>query len=356
MEPMYIYAPLRPAKQKEQLENDITTQKPEAFTNHDSCRKYNSEAQDQKHTQGYAPLLFMMFAVLLTSFAARAQQTSQQKSVLYKSISPASDHNKTISAVAATAKGGKLDSIAFPARDFRRGAYLKMRTVYVDVPVEAFKIKPYPANSSDQTRAELDFLLELQQKRTTADVATTDSMASVYYDPFTVNQLDSDYKRNVKSLFYVGRNIGPWFNPAQLPVTSRVLQNVIQDATFYFFSIKSAYNRARPYQLEPALKNLEAPGHPSYPSGHSSASYVQAYLLSYILPEYKSQFMSNAYDMAFSREIRGVHYPSDSEAGRAFAEQFVAQLLTSKQFKADLAAMRAEIERTRNQNAQTSLR
>lgn len=293
---------------------------------------------------------WLLLLTVLTSFTVQAQ-TSQEKSHLYKTISPATDHYKTISTKDAAAKGGELESVAFPAKDFRRGAYLKMRTVYLDVPVSYFKIKPYPANSSEQTKAELDFLLELQAKRTDADAARTDTMAIVYYDPFTVNPADPDYARNVKSLFYVGRNLGPWFNPEQLPVTTRVLQNVIQDATFYFFSLKAQFNRARPYQLEPALKNLEAPGHASYPSGHSSASHVHAYLLSNLLPEFREQFMSNAYDMAFSREVRGVHYPSDSEAGRAFAEQFVAELMKSKKFKADYAAMKAEIEQMKSKSS-----
>jgi len=293
---------------------------------------------------------FLLLFALVTGAAAQAQ-SSQEKSVVYKAVSPATDHYKVYGALDASAKGGELEKIAFPAKDFRRGAYLKMRTVYLDLPVAAFKIKPYPANSSAQTRAELDFLLELQEKRTALDKARTDTMAIVYYDPFTVNPNDPDYSRNVNSLFYVGRNLGPWFKPEQLPVTSRVLQHVIQDATYYFFSFKAQFNRARPYHLEPRLQNMEAPGHASYPSGHSSASHVHAYLLGHILPEYKEQFLSNAYDMAFSREIRGVHYPSDSEAGRAFAEQFVAQLLKSKKFKADLEAMKAEIAKVKGQYA-----
>ncbi|MDX5481447.1 MAG: phosphatase PAP2 family protein, partial [Hymenobacteraceae bacterium] len=124
-------------------------------------------------------------------------------------------------------------------------------------------------------------------------------------------------------------------------------------ATFYFFSLKAQFSRARPYHLEPRLKNLEAPGHASYPSGHSSASHVHAYLLSHLLPEYKELFMRNAYDLAFSREVRGVHYPSDSEAGRAFAEQFVAQLMQSKKFKADYATMKAEIGKVKSKNSLT---
>lgn len=353
MEPMYMYATPKQVKEWQQaLEEKRNQQSTDNLnTTCNCCRK------DEKDAETRMTVLSVFIAALLLfgGFTAQAQ-SSQQKSVVYKTLSPASDHYRIIGAGNAAAQGGDLESINFPEKDFRRGAYLKMRTVYLDLPVSAFKIKPFPANSSEQTRKELDLLLELQAKRTPADIARTDSMAAVYFDPFTVNPNDPDYNRNLNSLFYVGRNLGPWFNPQQLPVTSRVLQNVIQDATYYFFSFKAQFNRARPYHLEPALQNLEAPGHASYPSGHSSASHVHAYLLGYLLPEYKEQFLGNAYDMAFSREIRGVHYPSDSEAGRAFAEQFVAQLIKSKKFKADLEAMRAELQKALSENRLSSVK
>mgnify|MGYP005749020915 CR=1 FL=1 len=348
MEPIYIYATpaqiLKELEAKEAKQEKPVNEKPEKTptTNHQESPVVGMKA-------------VFTFVLLFAAALASQAQTSQQKSIKYKDISPATNHYSTIAKSSYTPTSGEMESIAFPEKEFRRGAYLRLRTVYLDVPVQAFKVKPYPANSSEQTRKELDFLLELQQKRKASEAALTDTMAVVYYDPHTVNPHDPDYSRNVNSLFYVGRNLGPWFNPQQLPVTNQVLQNVIQDATYYIFSLKAHFNRARPYHLEPRLQHLEAPGHASYPSGHSSAAHVHAYLLSYILPEYKNQFMGNAYDLAFSREIRGVHYPSDSEAGRDFAEQFVSQLLKSKKFKADLEAMKSEIRTVMAENKSASL-
>ncbi|MBC5991994.1 phosphatase PAP2 family protein [Pontibacter cellulosilyticus] len=352
MEPMYIYA--TPAQVKQELDFLKAKANQREVNKIDSGSTCSCKVQQAPNKATMKAIYTLLLGMLFLTTVTVQAQTSQQKSIKYKSLSPETDHYKTISTSSVASKGGELESIAFPMKDFRRGAYLKMRTVYLDVPVQTFKIKPYPANSSEQTRTELDFLLGLQAKRTAQDAALTDTMAVVYHDPFTVNPNDPDYSRNTNSLFYVGRNLGPWFNPEQLPVTSRVLQNVIQDATYYFFSLKAQFNRARPYHLEPRLQNLEAPGHASYPSGHSSASHVHAYLLGHLLPEYKDQFLSNAYDMAFSREIRGVHYPSDSEAGREFAEQFVAHLLKSKTFKADLEAMKAEIAAVMAENKLTT--
>ncbi|CAM3724248.1 phosphatase PAP2 family protein [Pontibacter korlensis] len=351
MEPLDIFASPRQVRQwRQDREKRLTTERSAGAAYSSHCCNRKERQAGSSLGKLYALLLLLTLLLHLPGVA----QTSQQKSSVYKSLSPATDHYKYIGATDATPTGEHLDSISFPAKDFRRGAYLKLRTVYLDVPVKTFKIKPYPANSSAQTRAELDFLLDLQQKRTATDIARTDTMAVVYYDPFTVNLLDPDYSRNVNSLFYIGRPLGPWFNPEQLPVTKQVLQNVMQDATFYFFSLKAQFNRPRPYHIEPHLHNLEAPGHASYPSGHSSASYVHAYLLSHVLPAYKEQFLSNAYDMAFSREIRGVHYPSDSEAGKEFAAQFVAQLMKRKKFKADYLAMEAEINKAMNEYKITS--
>jgi len=291
-------------------------------------------------------ILLLSFIGVICGFNANAQ-SSNQKSIEYKSLSPDYDHYQTLGALSGQSTKNNIDRIQFPLKDFQHSAYLKMRTVYIHVPANTFNVKRFPANSSAQTKAELRFLKMLQTKRSAKDVAITDSMAVTYYDPLTTNPFDKDYDRNIKSLFFVGRNLGPWFNPEKLPVTSKVLQNVIQDATFYFFSIKVKFDRARPYQLDTTLKNLEAPGHASYPSGHSSASYVHAYLLARIFPELRDQFMGNAYDMAFSREIRGVHYPSDSQAGKEFARQFVEQLFKSKSFLKDYAAMKAELKKAR---------
>ena len=231
--------------------------------------------------------------------------------------------------------GSALDTVHFPEKEFRRAAYLKLRTVYLNVPAEAFAVPPPPANSSEQTRAELDYLLAIQNTRTEEQIQQSKAYAKIYYDPFTINPSDADYQRNINSLFFVGRSAGAWFNASQLPLTSKLLQNTLQDATYYFFVLKARFSRPRPYHLEPTLKNLEAPGHAAYPSGHASASYINALLLMALLDDKGEAFLQAAYDMAYSREILGVHYPSDAEAGRLFASQFMKELYKNNAFQKD---------------------
>jgi acid phosphatase (class A) len=336
MEPVYQFATSQSIKNLKAEQSSQTGQAQPSATQ----KSGGSNACEQQNKK--APALLMLAMTLLFSVALQSAASAQ--AILASNGGKAAKENKADVAIRS------LDDITFPEADFIRGAYLKLRTVYVDVPVSKFKLKPFPANSSAETRSELDFLLYVQKTRTAEAINRTETMANVYFDPLTTNPATADYTRNLNSLFYIGRDLGPWFNAQQLPVTSQVLQNVIQDATYYIFSLKADFNRPRPYQLDARLENLEAPGHSSYPSGHSSTSYVHAYILSNIFPEYKDHFMGVASDMAFSRETRGVHYPSDSEAGKEFARQFVDELMKSRKFRSDLEAMRTEIKQVRTAN------
>lgn len=47
--------------------------------------------------------------------------------------------------------------------------------------------------------------------------------------------------------------------------------------------------------------------------------------------------------MAWSRELIGVHYPSDSECGRIFARQLVNFLMESETFRNDLEEAKKEL-------------
>ena len=51
--------------------------------------------------------------------------------------------------------------------------------------------------------------------------------------------------------------------------------------------------------------------------------------------------------MAHSREIIGVHYPSDSESGRQLAWQLVNKLFENEAFRKDFAKAKEEIRLAR---------
>ena len=224
----------------------------------------------------------------------------------------------------------------------------RKRTPYYLSASEKFTVPPFPTNSSAQTRAELDYLLQLQKQRTDEDVRASLFFAGVYYRT-AIQPIDADYKKFRRNLFHVGRSIGTWFNPDSLPITANLVANVWKDAEYLIWKYKNYFTRIRPYKLEPQLKNLEETNWAAYPSGHAANSYANAYLYSELLPEFSSFFIKDAYDMAHSREIIGVHYPSDSESGRVLAWQLVQRLMQNEKFKKDFEAAKEEIKAVRAQ-------
>jgi len=209
------------------------------------------------------------------------------------------------------------------------------------ITVDDFKIPDAPSNSSDQTRAEINYLLALQRYRTAEDVRVSLYMADIYYN-VRVKPEDSTYSRYRNNLFHIGRSIGSWFNPETLPVTADFMANVWRDASFFIWSLKFKYARIRPYIIDHDLKNLQETDWAAYPSGHAANSYINAYIYQELAPEFIDVFIKDAYDMAHSREILGVHYPSDSESSRIFARQFVNLLFQNEKFLKDLENVKAE--------------
>jgi membrane-associated phospholipid phosphatase len=91
--------------------------------------------------------------------------------------------------------------------------------------------------------------------------------------------------------------------------------------------------RPRPSQCRPALKpSVAVPGHASYPSGHATQAMLMALCVSGSLPKpFLGSDMAKllcvlARRIARNREIAGLHYRSDSEAGYSAAEQAYALL------------------------------
>jgi acid phosphatase (class A) len=283
-----------------------------------------------------------VFPVLLVVCLVSAPALSQK--IAEKALVPARGHYKQLRAFnpAPRSEGAELDKMTFPYDAAVAERRLSLKPVYLtSAKLEDFNVPDMPANSSAQTRAELNYLLAIQRTRTAEDIRTSVHMAKVYYNN-RVQPTDSTYARYRRNLFQIGRSIGSWFNPEALPVTADLMANVWQDASYFNWQLKYKYARVRPVKLDPTIKNLEVTDWAAYPSGHASNSYVNAYIYSELAPEFADFFMKDAYDMAHSREILGVHFPSDSESSRIFARQFVNKLFQNEKFLKDFENAREE--------------
>lgn len=236
-----------------------------------------------------------------------------------------------------------LDALTFPLSDW--GGLMSwrlFRTYYATKPLDAFQRYEMPANSSKRTRAELEYLLELQRTRTTEELAWCLKIADIYYDPTVINPADKRYDANRDNLFYLGRNLGSWYRRDNLPQTTELLSRVIHDSMVYMVEFKLKYARPRPYTLEPELKVEKPLPHGSFPSGHSFGNFVNAELLARLAPDQRKELLAAAQEFAWSRELLGVHYPSDSEAGKIWAADFVKFLFENERFVKDFEAVKKE--------------
>ena len=265
-------------------------------------------------------------------------------------IEPARDHYARLKALDGTPDQSKawMDAIAYPTSLYRNNTLLFALTAptylneeQVDFLVHAVD---YPANSSKQTRAELDFLLELQKKRTEDQISRVLEIAAVGYWP-DANHVPThpNYKKNLDHLFFEVKEVmGKHHKPDAYPATVKLLQGVMGDMRLMEFAVKYHLLRARPYQLETDLKPLRRISSPSFASGHTLWAYCQAYTMAELIPEKRKEFIDLAYEIGFSREIMGVHYPSDEEVARQLAHRMIWLMWHSGSFQDDLESARKE--------------
>jgi acid phosphatase (class A) len=290
--------------------------------------------------------IIILLTVLLFMIAvARAQSTA--------SLEPASKHYKTLASLdsAPTSKRSHLDTISFPWPEYSRSAIANslLRTGYLSAEDEAKlpSLISYPANSSDQTRGELDYLLKLQASRTAGQVERAEYIAQIGSTPSIVNPSDPDYSANRTQLFYIAQDVGEWYNPQHFPATTRLLMNTIQDIRATEFRLKRFFKRPRPYHLEPKLQPLARIGSPSFASGHTLWAFSQAFLFSEIIPQMRNEFIARAEEVRWSRELMGIHYPSDNEASRIIAWQLLESWKKDPQFVYDLEQAKIEWEQNK---------
>jgi acid phosphatase (class A) len=261
-------------------------------------------------------------------------------------LEPISKHYKTLSELSAERDQSRveMDTVELPWTEYSTMSFMtKMRLMYLS-PEDSEKLYTlihFPANSSDQTLAELNYLLDLQKTRTKEQIARSEVIANIAPSP-NINPNDTNYYQNRKQLFFIATSVGTWFNSQNFPATTQLLMNCLADIRLTEFFLKRHFKRSRPYQLEPRLNPLTKNLSPSFPSGQTLWAYADAYVFGDIIPEKRETFLRTADEVRWSREIMGIHFPSDNEASRVVAWYLLKFWYHNPQFVTDVEKAKKE--------------
>lgn len=304
-----------------------------------------SAMNNKSVTRNFLSKALIILSVLVTTLSLSAQSLHPLEPIQgnYKKLASKS--------AAQNPQRADLDTLRFPWSEYSSGALTNtlLRMVYLSKENEAKLpgLVKFPANSSNQTRAELDYLLTLQNSRTPEQIARAEYIANIGSWPNILNPY-SDYNTNKKQLFYLASDLGEEYNYQNFPATTQLLLNCIQDIRATEFRLKYHFRRARPYHLEPALKPLARMSSPSFASGHTLWAFTEAYIFSEIIPEKRDLFLKKAEEVRWSRELMGIHYPSDNEASRVLGRYLLKYWQENPQFREDLKNAKQEWEEKKN--------
>lgn len=169
-----------------------------------------------------------------------------------------------------------------------------------------FDLKP-PPNSSQETINELLFLERVTKNASQEDIifaTKAETMEKDCYVQFCKEVLN----QNININFF---------------------DKIFNQTDPILMFLKRHFNRPRPYQLAPYY-NIQLkfsvpndPFHPAYPSGHAFDAFIVEHILSKFFPNKKIEINKFCNDMAYSRYIAGVHYPSDNKISKILADTII---------------------------------
>jgi len=167
------------------------------------------------------------------------------------------------------------------------------KTVFSDFDFSNFEKKNPPANSSKETKKELEFLNTLP-----------------YNDKLIKNS--DDVLKSFKTIFDRRNIVFP----------KKLIRKLIKDSASVIMKLKYHFNRPRPFQV---YKIHDIPIHPfimdsmktpSYPSGHSAQGILISKVLSDLYPELEGEITKKGNEISLSRNLAKAHFPSDSKLGQ----------------------------------------
>tara|TARA_R110001583_G_scaffold190474_1_gene354764 strand:+ start:158 stop:898 length:741 start_codon:yes stop_codon:yes gene_type:complete len=166
-------------------------------------------------------------------------------------------------------------------------------------PIEKFKGFPPPSNESNETEEELKKLDSILIDDKFVDSA---------------DDIDNHFKNYLES------------RDLEFPLEK--IKEYMPGVRSIILQLKYHYNRPRPGQIAQAKgmdkfdpESLKSASTPSYPSGHATQGRFIGKLLGDIYPEHKEQLIKIGDDIAYSRNMAKVHYPSDTKLGKKLGDE-----------------------------------
>lgn len=137
------------------------------------------------------------------------------------------------------------------------------------------------------------------------------------------------------------------------PETDEIVSLVagsVRDAHRVSKPVKEYFHRLKPFQVfnEASLKKNAKKAMTSstyaYPSGHAVRSWMYAFVLADVAPEYKDALYKCAQDYSDCRVIMGRHWQTDIVAGKMLSEKVHEVLMQSPAYKAQLKLAREQYQ------------
>ncbi len=185
-----------------------------------------------------------------------------------------------------------------------------------------FTLPPPPKAGSSQELNDVDQLLKYQNANRSADCQLAKSQQSPGFRTFfgpTANILSAQETARIE------------------PIMIRIGRLVTKVTDQY----KQQYHRPRPYDAYPEIKPCipEPGGSKSYPSAHAAVAEAQACVLAKVFADRAQRILDYGEYLGRLRNIAGVHYPIDVQAGQDIGNQVCKTLMQDRSFVADLKAL-----------------
>lgn len=152
--------------------------------------------------------------------------------------------------------------------------------------------------------------------------------------------------------------LGLDMSAAQTPHLVTLMRRTMTDAGLATYRAKDHYNRVRPF-VDYQEASCDPAGEPrlvkdgAYPSGHSALGWAWALVLAEVAPDRADRVLARGRAYGDSRQVCGVHWQSDVEAGRLSGAATVARLHAEPLFLAQIRLAASEIRATRAAGATT---